>query len=111
MGYKELDMAAYKRRAHFDYFRSLAYPYAGVTVEIDISRLVPTLKAHGLPFFLPVLYCAVRAANSVPEFRQRTAQYSTGRKNGRLCIFSVGTRREMSTSTVTPAYGYASDLK
>lgn len=71
MSYKEIDMAAYKRRAHFDYFRSLAYPYAGVTVEVDISRLVPTLKAHGLPFFLPVLYCAVRAANSVPEFRQR----------------------------------------
>lgn len=71
MGCKELDMAAYKRRAHFDYFRSLAYPYAGVTAEVDISRLVPALKAHGLPFFLPVLYCAVRAANSVPEFRQR----------------------------------------
>ena len=71
MSYKELDMAAYKRRAHFDYFRSLAYPYAGVTVEVDISRLVPTLKAHGLPSFLSVLYCAVRAANSVPEFRQR----------------------------------------
>ncbi len=71
MNYRELDMAAYKRRAHFDYFRSLAYPYAGVTVEVDISRLVPTLKAHGLPFFLPVLYCVTRAANSVPEFRQR----------------------------------------
>ena len=71
MSCKEIDMAAYKRRAHFDYFRSLAYPYAGVTVEVDISRLVPTLKMHSLPFFLPVLYCAVRAANSVPEFRQR----------------------------------------
>ena len=71
MSCKEIDMEAYKRRAHFDYFRSLAYPYAGVTVEVDISRLVPTLKMHSLPFFLPVLYCAVRAANSVPEFRQR----------------------------------------
>ena len=71
MSCKEIDMAAYKRRAQFDYFRSLAYPYAGVTVEVDISRLVPTLKMHSLPFFLPVLYCAVRAANSVPEFRQR----------------------------------------
>ena len=71
MSWKEIDMAAYKRRAHFDYFRSLAYPYAGVTVEVDISRLVPALKMHSLPFFLPVLYCAVRAANSVPEFRQR----------------------------------------
>ena len=71
MSYRELDMAAYKRRAHFDYFRSLAYPYAGITVEVDISRLVPTLKAHSLPFFLPVLYCVTRAANSVPEFRQR----------------------------------------
>ena len=55
MSCKEIDMAAYKRRAHFDYFRSLAYPYAGVTVEVDISRLVPTLKMHSLPFFLPVL--------------------------------------------------------
>ena len=54
MSCKEIDMAAYKRRAHFDYFRSLAYPYAGVTVEVDISRLVPTLKMHSLPFFLPV---------------------------------------------------------
>ena len=71
MNYKEIDMAAYKRRAHFDYFRSMAYPYAGVTVEVDISRLTPTLKAHGLPFFLPVLYCVTRAANSVPQFRQR----------------------------------------
>ena len=53
----------------------------------------------------------MRCLNSGTEFAARTAQYSTGRKNGRLCIFSVGTRREMSTSTVTPAYGYASDLK
>ena len=40
MSYKTIDMPAYPRRAHFDYFRSLAYPYVGTTVNVDITALV-----------------------------------------------------------------------
>ena len=71
MNYKTIDMPAYPRRAHFDYFRSLAYPYVGTTVNVDITALVGRIKRTSLPFFLTVCHCVARAANSVPEFRQR----------------------------------------
>lgn len=71
MSYRTLDMAAYKRRRHFEYFCAMAYPYMGVTVNVDVTDFVRAVKASGLPFFLSLCYCVVRAANSVPEFRQR----------------------------------------
>ena len=71
MSDQTIDMPAYPRRAHFDYFRSLAYPYVGTTVNVDITALVGRIKRTSLPFFLTVCHCVARAANSVPEFRQR----------------------------------------
>ena len=78
---RTLDLAAYPRRAHFDYFRQMANPYVSVTAPCDITAL----RADGgasvsdilmqmqadLPFFLTVLHCAINAANAVPELRQR----------------------------------------
>ncbi len=71
MNYTYLDMNAYPRRAHFDYFRDMAYPYAGLTVEVDITEFLAAVKDRGLPFFLSLCYCVSRAANSVPQLRQR----------------------------------------
>ena len=62
MSYKTIDMPAYPRRAHFDYFRSLAYPYVGTTVNVDITALVGRIKRTSLPFFLTVCHCVARAA-------------------------------------------------
>lgn len=66
-----IDMTHDPRRAHYEYFRSLAYPYAGVSVNVDITRFMQWRKERGLPFFLSLLYFASRAANSVPELRRR----------------------------------------
>lgn len=71
MDYKYLNMNEYKRKAHFEYFNGLAYPYVGVTVNVDITNLIKTVKAKELPFFLTVCYCVSQAANGVPEFKQR----------------------------------------
>lgn len=71
MAYRTIDMAGYKRRSHFDYFRSLAYPYVGLTVNVDITALLQRIKGERLPFFLTVCYCVDEAANRVPELRQR----------------------------------------
>lgn len=71
MSYRYLDMQTYKRKDHFEYFRHLAYPYVGVTANLDITDLTGKIKAENLPFFFTVCYCVSRAANSVPEFRQR----------------------------------------
>ena len=51
MGYHLLDMTAYARLDEYNYFRSLAYPYVGVTVNADITPLHARVRAEGLPFF------------------------------------------------------------
>lgn len=71
MNYKYLDMERYKRKQHFEYFNSLSYPYVGLTVNVDITDFIKKVKTKNLPFFLTVCYCVSKAANGVPEFRQR----------------------------------------
>lgn len=64
-------MTSYKRLSHFEYFKSLAQPYVGVSVNVNITKLVATIKKNKLPFFLTLCYCVSQAANGVPEFKQR----------------------------------------
>lgn len=71
MRYTPIDLATYKRRAHFEYFNSLAYPYAGLTVEVDITRWLAAVRSAGAPFFHSFLWAAAGAANAVPELRCR----------------------------------------
>ena len=71
MSYRVLDMTQSPRRDHFAYFSGLAYPYVGLTVNVDLTALLRRIKAERLPFFLTVCRCAPRAANGVPELRQR----------------------------------------
>lgn len=71
MTYTRLNMEQYSRKAHFEYFKGLAYPYVGTTANVDITNFYPALKARKRPFFLSVLYECANAANAVPEFRHR----------------------------------------
>lgn len=71
MDFRWIDMESFPRRKHFEYFSALAYPYVGTTANVDVTDALRVIKGEKLPFFLTVCYCAVRAANSVPELRQR----------------------------------------
>ncbi len=71
MNYKYIDMNSYSRKNHFEYFDKMAIPYVGVTVNVDITEFIKCIKENNFPFFLSFCYCAVRAANKIPEFRQR----------------------------------------
>ena len=71
MDYKYIDMNSYKRIDHFNYFKSLAYPYVGVTCEIEITDFYSFIKQQNYPFFLSFLYCVNQASNHVRQFRQR----------------------------------------
>ncbi len=71
MKYRVIDMNAYPRRAHFDYFRSLQNPMLGLTVQVDVTALRDFCREEGCSFFLAFLRCAARAADGVPQLRQR----------------------------------------
>ena len=68
---KHIDMERYPRRSHFDFFRNMAYPYVGFTANVDVTNLLRHAKEKGVSSFLLVLWAASKAANAVPEMRQR----------------------------------------
>ena len=69
MKYIELD--TYPRRSHYEFFKSYAYPYVGLTANVDVTELIAYAKARGGSTFLACLWAAAQAANAIPEFRQR----------------------------------------
>lgn len=71
MKYRPIDLERWPRREHFTYFSAMADPYVGVTAQVDITDFLAACRAEELPFFLSFLYCAGRAANAVPQLRQR----------------------------------------
>jgi chloramphenicol O-acetyltransferase type A len=104
MRFHSLDLERYARRGQFDYFRSLAFPYAGLTVNLDITSLSARIRAEHLPFYLTVLYAASRTANAIPEFRRRIRgdgilefdhcipSYTLALENGNYCYCSADDR-------------------
>ena len=66
-----VNMEGDPRQAQYAYFKDFADPYVSVTVNCDITHLRCVGKERNWPFFLTLLYCAVNAANSVPELRRR----------------------------------------
>ena len=69
MGYHIIDMTSDPRCGQFAYFRQMAYPFAGITAEIDITDFMACKGQR--PFFLSFLYAVTRAANAVSQLRRR----------------------------------------
>ena len=68
---KIISLENHPRRTHFEYFNSLAFPYMGMTAEVDVTNPIRFAKIRNASTFLAILWCASRAANGVPELRQR----------------------------------------
>ena len=68
---KHIDLETFPRRSHYEFFKSYAYPYMGMTANVDVTNLYNAAKARGGSPFLAFLWAAANAANSVPALRQR----------------------------------------
>ena len=71
MSRRHLDMSTYPRLDHFRYVLGMNNPFVNVTVQVDLTDWLPQIRKAGFPFFLSFQYAVVRAANRIPEFRQR----------------------------------------
>jgi chloramphenicol O-acetyltransferase type A len=68
---RKIDLEAYPRRSHYEFFKSYAYPYLGMTANMDVTNLIRRARELGGSPFLACLYAAAQSANAVPELRQR----------------------------------------
>lgn len=56
------------RRRHFDFFRRMDQPHFSITANVEVTAL---RRRAGLRLTPAVVYCLTRAANEIPELRQR----------------------------------------
>lgn len=68
---KIIDLETYPRKSHFEYFGGLAYPYMGMSANVDVTGLLAAAKRRGKGSFMACLYAACHAVNAVPALRQR----------------------------------------
>ena len=66
-----IDQETWVRRDHYRIYGALDYPYFNLTVELDVTGLLPALKDAGQPVFPTLVHAASQAANEIPEFRTR----------------------------------------
>jgi chloramphenicol O-acetyltransferase type A len=66
-----IDMETYPRKSHFAFFNAMAFPYVGLTATVDVTELLAYARKREGSSFLACLWAAARAANAVPELRQR----------------------------------------
>lgn len=71
---KYIDLETYPRRSHYEFFKSMAYPYMGLTANVDVTRPVQAAKEMDGSPFLACLWVAANAANRVNELRQRIVE-------------------------------------
>lgn len=64
-------METWPRRNHFELFRGFDHPHFNMCVNVDVTALQPFVKRNGYSLTVSMVYVIARAANAIPEFRQR----------------------------------------
>jgi chloramphenicol O-acetyltransferase type A len=66
-----INMETWPRREHFQLYSSLDHPHWGLCANVDLTVFRPFVKQRALSFTVAWVYLLGRAANAIPEFRQR----------------------------------------
>src|SRR5512137_854618 len=68
---REIDIETWPRRKHFEAFSAFNHPHFGMSANVDLTGFNPAVKERGISFTVAIIYVISRAANDIPEFRQR----------------------------------------
>lgn len=68
---RKIDLHTWARREHFEFFSNFNHPHFSICANVDLTLLYPFIKQHGFSLTSAILYLIARAANAIPEFRQR----------------------------------------
>lgn len=64
-----IDLESWPRRELFDHFSTCSNPFYSVTYRQDVTALYNYCKAHGLSFYLSLVWLCTKAVNAVENFR------------------------------------------
>jgi len=66
-----LDINTWKRKQHFEHFKSLKDPYFGVIIPFNVSKAYNDSKINDTPFFARYLHDCMLAINQIDAFKLR----------------------------------------
>ena len=69
--YRTIDKKTWPRGELFDFYQKFANPCFNVSVSLEADNLYACSRDRNESFFLLALYAILRAANAVPQLRQR----------------------------------------
>jgi chloramphenicol O-acetyltransferase type A len=67
----KIDLDAWYRTHHFNFFNSFEEPFFGATANVDVTIAYQKAKEQSVSFFLYYLHCILKAANAIEGFRYR----------------------------------------
>lgn len=68
---KEVDIAQWERREHFQFFYRMDYPQYNISFNLDITEALAEIKRRAHSFYYSMIYLSTLSANQIEEFRYR----------------------------------------
>jgi chloramphenicol O-acetyltransferase type A len=67
----EVDLGTWPRRRHFELFSTFNHPHFNMSANLELTAFHQRVRNSGVSFTVAFVYVIARAANAIPEFRQR----------------------------------------
>lgn len=67
----EIDLRTWRRRRYYELFSTFDHPHFNMCTNLELTGFHRRLKSSGVSFTVAFIYVITRAANAIPEFRQR----------------------------------------
>lgn len=80
--------ADWNRKAVFDFFSGMSYPFYSVTFTVDVTNLYRFTKEKGVSFYYALVYLCTQAVNRVDAFQYVLLDGALFRLNGRIPSFT-----------------------
>ena len=68
---RTIDVDSWPRKEQFDLFREAHFAHFNMCADVDVTEAYRLAKSRGVPITTVIVYTIARAANDIPEFRQR----------------------------------------
>ena len=68
---RKIDLENWPRRKHFELYMGFEHPRFEISAHLDITSYYKLARQHKISFTVGLVYLVSRAANQIPEFRQR----------------------------------------
>lgn len=96
-----IDLDTWNRRDHFRLYDAMEYPYLGVTVDVEVTGLLTSLKESEVPVYPALIHAVATAANEIEAFRLRIRQNQVVRHERVHPSFTVPWRDELFNFVTT----------